>query len=110
MQNHGNTIAANRRLAGLLGWTNIVEVEGALLGSPPAGAPECRGQAQVPDWAGDWGHAGPLLAQFEIRLTPMTVSIDADGFIELYRRYSDKDVAARAAIVKAAAFRLEHGQ
>lgn len=107
---HVNTFPENRRLAGLLGWTDIVEVDGALLGSPPAGAPECRGQAQVPDWAGDWRHAGPLLARFEIRLTPMSVSVDAAGFLEVYRRYPDKDAAARAAIVKAAAFRLEHAR
>jgi hypothetical protein len=59
-------LEANRRLAGLLGWTNIIEVAGALLGTPPAGAPECRGQAKVPDWAGDWRDCGKLVEKHGI--------------------------------------------
>lgn len=52
---------ANRRLAELLGWTDLFQVRGALLGTPPAGAPQCRDQARVPNWAGDWRDCGPLL-------------------------------------------------
>jgi len=54
---------ANRRLAELLGWTNIFDVGGALLGTPPDGEPQCRSQAKVPDWTGDWRECGPLLAR-----------------------------------------------
>ncbi|QKY08756.1 hypothetical protein [Janthinobacterium lividum] len=61
MKNQENKIAANKRLAKLLGWTSIIEVGGALVGTPPAGAVSSRGQALVPDWAGDWAAVGPLL-------------------------------------------------
>lgn len=57
-------LAANRRLAELLGWSAIVDVGGALLGCPPAGQPACRGQAKVPDWMGDWRDCGPLMVAF----------------------------------------------
>ena len=107
MKNQENKIAANKRLAELLGWTSITEVGGALVGTPPTGAAESRGQALVPDWAGDWAAAAPLLVQFEIRMMPMLAGVDAAGFLEWYRFYSDKDAAARAAIVKAVTHRLE---
>lgn len=107
MQNQENKIAANKRLAELLGWSSIAEVGGALVGTPPAGAAESRGQALVPDWLGDWTAAAPLLVQFEIRLMPMLAGVDASGFLEWYRFYPDTDAAARAAIVKAATHRLE---
>lgn len=110
MKNQENKIAANKRLAELLGWTNIVEVGGALVGTPPSGAAASRGQAIVPDWMGDWAAAAPLLAQFEIRLMPMSAGVDAAGFLEWYRFYPDRDAAARAAIVKAVTHRLEKTQ
>jgi hypothetical protein len=110
MKNQENEIAANKRLAELLGWTRIVEVGGALVGTPPAGAAASRGQAMVPDWMGDWAAAAPLLAQFEIRLMPMSAGVDASGFLEWYRSYPDRDAAARAAIVKAATHRLERAR
>ena len=110
MQNQENKIAANKCLAELLGWSNIVEVGGALVGTPPAGVVASRGQAMVPDWMGDWAAAGPLLAQFEIRLTPASTCVDAGGFLARYRCYPDRDAAARAAIVMAATHRLERAQ
>lgn len=110
MQNQENKIAANKRLAELLGWSNLIEVGGALVGLPPAGTAASRGQALVPDWLGDWAAAGPLLAQFEIRLMPMSAGVDASGFLEWYRFYPGKDAAARAAIVKAVTHRLEKAQ
>ena len=109
MKNQENKIA-NKRLAELLGWTRIVEVGGALVGTPPAGAAASRGQALVPDWLGDWAAAAPLLAQFEIRLMPMSAGVDAAGFLEWYRFYPDRDAAARAAIVKAVTHRLERAR
>lgn len=51
----------NRRLAELFGWTDILDVGGALLGSPPGGSPASRDQAKVPDWTGDWRECGPLM-------------------------------------------------
>lgn len=54
---------ANRRLAELLGWTNIFYVHHALLGTPPAGEYACRNQAKVPDWTGDWRDCGPLMVE-----------------------------------------------
>lgn len=53
----------NRKLASLLGWTHFEAAGGALLGSPPWWAGNSRGQAQVPDWEGDWRHAGALMAE-----------------------------------------------
>lgn len=110
MKNQENEIAANKRLAELLGWTRIVEVGGALVGTPPAGAAASRGRAMVPNWLGDWAAAGSLLAQFEIRLTPASTCVDASGFLARYRCYPDRDAAARAAIVKAVTHRLEKAQ
>jgi hypothetical protein len=55
---------ANYSLATLLGWHNLALVGGgAILGTPPGGAPNSRGQAMVPDWCGDWAHAGPLMVE-----------------------------------------------
>lgn len=110
MKNQENKIAANKRLAELLGWGNLVEVGGSLLGTPPAGAAESRGQALAPDWMGEWSAAGPLLAQLEIRLTPASTCVDASGFLARYRCYPDRDAAARAAIVMAATHRLERAR
>jgi len=61
-------MAANRRLAELLGWTEIVNVGGAWLGRPPGGAPASREQARVPDWSVDWAACGPLQASYVRRL------------------------------------------
>lgn len=55
---------ANRRLAELLGWTEIFDVSGALLGTPPGGNPASRDQAKVPDWVNDWNACGPLMIEF----------------------------------------------
>jgi len=46
-------ITQNHRLALALGWTNIAAVDGSLLGTPPGGAPNSRGQALIPNWTGD---------------------------------------------------------
>ena len=58
----------NRRLAALLGWTEIVNVGGAWLGRPPGGSQKSRDQAKVPNWCGDWVACGPLLSQHVRRL------------------------------------------
>ena len=111
MKNQENEIAANKRLAELLGWSSIVEVGGALVGTPPAGAASSRGQAMVPDWMGDWAAAAPLLAQFEISPMFMSTYVGAGGIAEFYEVHGgDRDAAARCAIVKAATHRLERAR
>lgn len=59
-------IAAEHRLAGLLGWTNLFIAGGSLIGTPPSGAPQCRGQAAVPRWTRDWKACGPLLVEHNV--------------------------------------------
>lgn len=59
-----DNMAANRRLAELMGWTEIFDVGGALLGMPPGGNPASRDQAKVPDWTGDWQACGPLMMEY----------------------------------------------
>jgi len=56
----------NKTLAQLLGWTNIEEMGGALLGLPPPGKPHSRGQAMVPDWANSWEHCGKLMSEYKV--------------------------------------------
>jgi len=56
-------MTANRRLAELLGWTDLFEVPGAILGTSSAGQPDVRNQDVVPNWTGDWCACGPLLAE-----------------------------------------------
>lgn len=55
---------ANRRLAELLGWTELYNAAGTWLGQPPGVSPPSR----VPDWCGDWSACGPLQAQYVRRL------------------------------------------
>ena len=118
MKNQNSKIAANKRLAELLGWTNIAELNGALIGTPTAGVAESRGQALVPDWAGDWMAIGPLVAEHQVDVlhswgsvhgrwgagancaTRMTVDHIAD----------DRDAATRMALTLAVAAKLEAGQ
>ncbi|MGK5020730.1 hypothetical protein [Janthinobacterium sp. LB2P10] len=114
MKNQENIIAANKRLAELLGWTNIVEVGGALVGTPPAGAAASRGQALVPDWLGDWAAAGPMIGQFKMSVG--FTGIDAVATARDYEKgaafeaiagHATADAAARVAIVRAIISALE---
>jgi hypothetical protein len=57
--------AANQKLAALKGWTNLFVAGTALLGCPPNGAPNSRGQAAVPDWCGDWNACGELMVEHQ---------------------------------------------
>ncbi|MGV8869287.1 MAG: hypothetical protein ACOH2S_20395 [Janthinobacterium svalbardensis] len=117
MKNQENKIAANKRLAELLGWTNIVEVDGALLGMPPAGAAESRGQALVPDWAGDWAAIGPLIGQFKMSVgfTGLDAVATARDYekgaaFEAIADHPTADAAVRVAIVRTIIHALEAGQ
>lgn len=96
----------NSRLAELLGWTNVVDAGGALLDRLPGGAENSRDQAAVPDWAGDWAHAGPLAMQLEIAVTPASSGVGVGGFFERYLEHAGRDAAALCGIVKTAIFRL----
>jgi hypothetical protein len=92
----------NRTLAGLLGWTEIVELGGALLGMPPAGDPQCRGQAMVPDWHGDWRDCGPLISLIGIDVHCWGESVATNGLRVAYSSHASRDAALRHGLVKAA--------
>lgn len=97
---------ANRRLAELLGWTSITETGGALLGTPPAGQPRCRGQAKVPDWTGDWRDCGPLVSAHLIDLLAAVLTYGAFDADQV-RDAGAKGDAIRAAAVQAVIAKLE---
>ena len=107
----------NQRLAELLGWTSIVEVGGALVGMPQAGTAASRGQAMVPDWAGDWAAAGPLIGQFSMSVgfTGLDAVATARDYekgaaFEAIADHATPDAAARFAIVRAITRAMEAGQ
>ncbi|AYM76920.1 hypothetical protein D9M09_14765 [Janthinobacterium agaricidamnosum] len=106
MQNQENKIAANKRLAELLGWSNIAEVNGALIGTPPAGAAESRGQALVPDWASDWAAAGPLAVEYNIVIEPGTRTSTAGGYMVHHYLHTSKNAAVTLAIAMAVMHKL----
>jgi hypothetical protein len=109
-------LTLNRRLAELTGWTNIIELGGALLGTPPAGQPQCRGQAEVPNWAGDWRDCGPLMSTYRIDVEQNRGSVIAshDCHRTLCRQVVGdedfRDAAGRLAIIEAVIAKLEASQ
>lgn len=112
-----NKVTANRRLAELLGWTELFEVPGAILGAPPAGQPAGRGQAKVPDWTGDWRDCGPLLAQHRMSLDGTALDAvarcrpyEAPVGTAAYADFDTEDAAVRAAVVAAVVAKLEARQ
>lgn len=64
----------NKRMAALLGWTELFEVRFAILGRPPGGSPSSRDQAAVPNWAGDFNHCCKLGLQYGVFPTPSQVA------------------------------------
>ena len=106
--------SANWTLATLLGWTELCNAGGALLGRPPAGVPESRGQAQVPNWCGDWNACGALMV--EQGVCPVLNLLDKDVvYVQRGREpvghlvvseWPTRDHAVRAAIVFAVIGRL----
>lgn len=118
MKNQESKIAANKRLAELLGWTNLVEVDGALLGMPPTGAAESRGQALVPDWAGDWAAIGSLAAEHQVDVLHNWESVhgrwgaaaNCAVRVAVDHIADDRDAATRMAVTLAVAAQLEAGQ
>lgn len=106
-------LEANRRLAELLGWANIFDVGGALIGTPPAGALQCREQARVPDWSGDWRDCGPLIVEhlYSLCLTKAFVTARASkGFGLMRQRGAGDDATARRLIVDAVIAKLEEAR
>lgn len=104
------TLDLNRRLAAALGWTNIVDVGNALLGMPPWGTPEARGQARLPNWAGSWKDCGPLLAEHMIGTGHTTEAVRAalmTGVATVISAGAGRDAALREVIVLAVAAKLE---
>ncbi|MGK5049509.1 hypothetical protein ACQ4WP_26975 [Janthinobacterium sp. GB4P2] len=118
MKNQENKIAANKRLAELLGWSNLIEVAGALIGTPPAGAAESRGQAMVPDWAGDWAVIGPLATQHQVDVLHNWGSVhgrwgagpNCAVRVAVDDIASKRDAATRMALTLAVIAKLEDGQ
>lgn len=105
-------MSTNRRLAEILGWTEIFDVGGALLGNPPLGEPEGRGQARVPDWTGDWSYCGPLLIAHinSLDIAQCFVSVSGPKGFDLTvsaRAAQTKDEAARDVIVRGVIAKLE---
>jgi hypothetical protein len=112
-------IDLNRRLATLLGWADIIELGGALLGTPPAGEAQSRGQALVPNWAGDWRHCGPLSTEHQVDTLHNWTSVIAKWAVDGWRKTAvtdledgsdTRDDAARLAIVSAVISKLEASQ
>lgn len=104
------TLAANRRLAELLGWTNIVDVGNALLGMPPWAIPNARGQCQVPNWAGSWKDAGPLVTKYRLQITSMSTCVAVSGAVIRYADHPNDDAATLYGIVEALAMLLERSK
>lgn len=104
-------LTLNRRLATLLGWSNIIETGGALLGTPPPGEYCVRNQCRVPDWAGDWRDCGPLIGEHHIHLECPVFRVEArcnhGGWVEVEMGDITRDEATRQAIVSAVIAKLE---
>lgn len=102
------SIHAERFYATRAGWTNLVEAGGSLVGTPPAGAEDSRGQAAVPRWARDWNACGPLMVEHRL------IWLINDGHVfaglpngrvlaaTALADHPDEDAAVRHAIVMAA--------
>ena len=64
----------NRELAEALGWTEIFETKGALLGRPPGGSPRSRDQGMIPNWTGSFNECCELGLTY--RITPHQATIE----------------------------------
>ena len=94
----------NKTIAELHGWSNIFEIGNSLMGTPPEGNYSVRGQAMVPDWAGDWSQCGPLMTKYKcypVRSVNDSV-VEAQAFNHsafavstLTYRFPDEDTAIR---------------
>ena len=71
-------LQAELQLATASGWTNVVDVGDSLIGTPPGGADNSRGQARVPAWCRDWRACGPLLSCLDLSID---VATEDTGFV-----------------------------
>lgn len=104
-------LVADLHLAMALGWTNLFNAGGSLIGTPPTGGENSRGQAAVPRWTSDWDACGRLMVDLEIEPTfyPENAAAWADGDTDMTALYCDhpsKNQAVMFAIVHAAIEKL----
>jgi hypothetical protein len=110
-------LQAERRLATLRGWTNLVDAGKALIGKPPCGG--VRGQAAVPCWARKWTACAPLMV--ELGIYPIDGTDHGTAYIWVFKNlrclaqvkataHPDKEAAVRFAIVMAAIATLVSGE
>ncbi|BCG50026.1 hypothetical protein [Ralstonia phage RP13] len=62
-------IAIERKLAELLGWFDITQITGSLIGSHKDLRLDTRGQAAIPQWTRRWSDCGPLMVKYRISPT-----------------------------------------
>lgn len=103
----------NKRLATLLGWTNIKDLGTALLGKPTWVCDNSRDQVQIPDWEGKWEHCGPLISKYGLLAAADGGYVSAScgigdfGDAPVAMCAEDGEKALRHAIVSAAIRKLE---
>lgn len=103
-------IAAERRLAELLGWQDIsVHGNGHLVGTKGS-----TGLRFIPAWTRNWEACGMLIAEYDISVRPkqsdgiVSVSYDGDSYsVTRYSAHASAAAAVRFAVVKCAISRLE---
>jgi hypothetical protein len=95
----------NQELAKLLGWTELFQTRGALIGRPPGGSPTTRDQCMAPNWIGNFNDCCELGLSY--RITPHQASIEAFmydlenehgiklDFLTAYRHFMVKKVMER---------------
>lgn len=107
-----DTLLLQKELAELLGWTNIKEIQGSFIGTPPDGGHGSRGQAMVPDWYGSWEACGLLMTAHDLDIGRAS---DSGGrevvyasapdtgrqYVAVIGDYPDKDHATRSMIIRA---------
>lgn len=102
-------LQAEKHLAELRGWTNLVDAGNALIGTPLHGG--IRGQAAVPRWTREWTACAPLMV--EMGVYPIDGTDHGTAYIWVYKNlkclaqvkvaeHPSKEAAVRFAIVMAA--------
>ena len=76
-------IDLNWKVAELLGWSNLFQIVGSIVGRPPGGSPHSRDQGMVPDWAGDFTECCKLGLNYDI--------YPRRGEVELMMRNNEMD-------------------
>lgn len=111
-------IQAEEQLATALGWRDLVDCGGTLLGAPPYDSTNSRGQATVPKWSRDWSACGPLLSCFDIAIEGFRFNGSAEYAVASYgtddhqflfipvTEWPTRDDALRYAITMAAFIQL----